>query len=120
MKFFIITISAIIGSIAIIGCPTPPPSSTPLNTENIYTEQESECVPACNHLRSLGCEESNDLAYPEICTQGSRCDFGKCSHGRCVETCEMLCANDIKAGNYIGLDCWLSVDSCEELSELCK
>lgn len=95
------------------------------NQNNVVTPQLSEnsllCHTACNHVRDLKCKQANDLVYPKACSTDNDCkDSGHCLNNKCTETCEELCSLWITQRVYVGVECWQTIKSCDEIENICR
>lgn len=89
---------------------------------NVTPKDDVEmCSPACSHIKSLGCEEGQDLVYPgSSCNSNAECSDSKCINNKCTETCEMFCKALINEGRQLGLSCWKTITECSQIESICR
>lgn len=83
-------------------------------------DDRDDCTKACDHIRNLGCDEGKDLIYPNNCSEDLDCEYGICKEWSCTETCEMICADLVKEGRQLGLECWTKIEECSEIESKCR
>ena len=86
----------------------------------IIKDDINDCAPACLSIQELGCPEGENLVYPDSCTGDSECETGICLDGFCTETCQMLCEALVKEGRQLGLECWQTISSCDQIESICR
>lgn len=95
-------------------------SNTP--KPNVTKKDDIEmCVPACAHVKPMGCPEAQPLVYESsMCSSDDDCGIGVCMGGKCAETCVMVCEALVNEGRQLGLDCWQEITKCSEIESLCR
>jgi hypothetical protein len=79
------------------------------------------CESGCAHVQPMGCPEAQPLIYPgTTCISNAECLYGNCINGKCTETCEMVCEAFIKEGRQIGIECWQTITSCNQIESMCR
>jgi len=81
----------------------------------------SLCESACAYVQPMGCPEAQPLVYPgTTCIANAECAEGDCVNGKCTETCEMVCKALINEGRQLGIECWQTITSCEQIESKCR
>lgn len=100
------------------------PACSILNSDvdsNIEIKDDSTlCGKSCENIQALNCPEGEPLVYPNECKLDKDCADGVCIDNHCTETCEMLCKALIKEGRQLGLECWQTILTCEEIETVCR